>query len=323
VTVDLRLGDCLEILPTLEDNSVDLILTDPPYYKVKGDYWDRQWDTPQGFLEWLDLVLAELYRVMKPNGSLYLFASPEMSDRVSVLIRSRFNVLNTIRWVKEAGWHNKTDKEIIRSFLSPYESILFAENYGAEGELYGFLFEPIRKYLDDERIQAGVSKSQVNKLFQGPNVGQYWWQQRNWQLPTKENYEILREGLSRLNHGGKYLQRDYDDLRAQYAQIKQQYEDLRRPFNVSSDVPYTDVWTFKTVSYYLGKHPCEKPLDMLEHMIKASSKEGATVLDCFMGTGNTGRAAQKLGRSFIGVEKDAKYFERAKSRIETRQMELV
>ena len=43
-------GDCLDVLPTLEDSSVDLILTDPPYYKVKGEAWDRQWDTAAGFL---------------------------------------------------------------------------------------------------------------------------------------------------------------------------------------------------------------------------------------------------------------------------------
>jgi len=343
MTVTLLQGDCMEILPTLEDSSVDLILTDPPYYKVKGDYWDRQWDTPTGFLRWLEDVFIQYYRLLKPNGSLYVFASPQMSARVETLIAARFNVLNNIRWVKEAGWHQKTDKEIIRSFLSPYESIIFAEHYGSDGyakgeagytakvdELRGFVFESLRAYLDGERIRAGVTKSQVNKLFDGPNVGQYWWQQRNWQLPTKENYEILRIGLSRLNHGGEYLKRDYEDLKRDYEDLKRDYEDLkrdyedlRRPFNVSADVPYTDVWTFKTVSYYKGKHPCEKPQEMLEHIIKASSREGAVVLDSFMGTGNTGIVAVRLGRSFIGIEQDAKYFERAEQRINARQLEKV
>jgi site-specific DNA-methyltransferase (adenine-specific) len=219
--VTLYEGDCLDILPTLKESSVDLILTDPPYYKVKGEAWDRQWNTPAGFLSWLDKVFEQYYRVLKPNGSLYVFASPQMSDRVSVLMRERFNVLNTIRWVKEAGWHNKNKKEELRSFLSPQESIIFAEHYGADGyakgeagytakvdELRGFVFEPLRAYLDGERKRAGLTKSQVNSLFKGPNVGQYWWSVRNWQLPIKEHYETMQKGFAALNHGGEYLKRE-------------------------------------------------------------------------------------------------------------------
>ena len=123
----------------------------------------------------------------------------------------------------------------------------------------------------------------------------------------------MRGIFSRLNHGGEYLKRDYEDL-------KQEYEGLRRPFSVTADVPYTDVWTFKTVSAYPGKHPCEKPPEMLEHIIRTSSKPGAVVLDSFMGTGNTGKAALKLGRSFTGIERDAKYFKAAEDRIMQSQM---
>jgi DNA modification methylase len=62
---------------------------------------------------------------------------------------------------------------------------------------------------------------------------------------------------------------------------------------------------------------------MLEHIISASSKAGGVVLDSFMGTGNTGKAARKLGRDFIGIEKDAKYFAVAENRINEVQLELV
>ena len=79
-------GDCLSVLPELPDNSVDMVLTDPPYFKVKGDAWDNQWDKPAEFLAWLDRVLEEFARVLKPNGSLYLFASPQMGARVEIMI---------------------------------------------------------------------------------------------------------------------------------------------------------------------------------------------------------------------------------------------
>ena len=330
--IDLRLGDCKEVLKSIPDSSVDLILTDPPYYKVKGEAWDRQWDTPKGFLDWLDSVLVELSRVLKSNGSLYLFASPQMSARVEVLIGGHFNVLNNIRWVKEAGWHNKTEKEALRSFLSPYESVIFAEHYGsdsyAKGEagysakvdkLRGFIFEPILNYIDGERKRAGVSKEDVNEALGfrrlGGMAGRHYFSSSQWCLPTEEHYNKMRIALSRLNHGGEYLKKDYEEL-------KKDYEELRRPFSVSADVPHTDTWTFKTVPYYKGKHPCEKPLEMLEHIINSSSKDGAVVLDCFAGTGNTGKAAKKLNRNFIGIEKDPAYFQIVKRRIEEAQLEL-
>jgi site-specific DNA-methyltransferase (adenine-specific) len=105
-------------------------------------------------------------------------------------------------------------------------------------------------------------------------------------------------------------------FRREYESLRQEYESLRRHFSVTADVPFTDVWTFKTVSHYPGKHPCEKPQDLLRHIISASSKPGAVVLDAFMGTGSTGVACRELGRSFIGIELDRSYCEIPRKRIE-------
>ena len=93
--------------------------------------------------------------------------------------------------------------------------------------------------------------------------------------------------------------------------IGEAYEDVHRPFTVTADVPYTDVWTYPTVGTRKGKHPCEKPLAMMEDIIRASSRPGAVVLDCFLGSGVTGKAAANLGRNFIGMEADAGYFAKA------------
>ena len=334
VTVTLIRGDCLEVLPTLKDNSIDLAIADPPYFKVKKEWWDRQWDTAEGFIAWVDRMLEQLHRVVRPNGSLYLFASPKMSARVELAIGKRFNVLSNITWLKNDNGSRRhaaqlVDKGLARTWFPDNERIVFAEHYGADSfakgeagygakcdELRGFLFEPLRAYLDGERQRAGLSKSQVNRLFGGPNVGQYWWQRRNWQLPTADNYQIMRDGFRDLNHGGEYLRREYEDLRREYEDLRREYEDLRRPFSVTADVPYTDVWDFPTVQAYPGKHPCEKPQAMLEHMITASSRPCATVLDFCMGSGNTGRACVKTGRSFIGVDIMAQWHNVATTRIQ-------
>ena len=65
------------------------------------------------------------------------------------------------------------------------------------------------------------------------------------------------------------------------------YEDIVRPFHMSGELDYMDVWNFPSVRPYRGKHPAEKPLEMLRHIISASSYEGDIVLDCFAGSGST------------------------------------
>jgi adenine-specific DNA-methyltransferase len=332
--IQLHHGDCLEILPTLPANSVDCVITDPPYFRVKGEEWDRQWDNPAAFIAWLSEVVAELARVLKPNGSLYLFASPRMAARVEVMVSEHLNPLNRIRWLKAEGWHKKADKEAIRSYLSNWEEIIFAEHHGADNiakgeagyqakcdELRGFIFEPLRAYLDGERIAAGIENSQINaawcawKGVNSTSQTQKWFSPSCFNPPTPSAYEWLRTLFSQLTGGGAYFRREYEDLRREYEDLRREYEDLRRPFNASPDTPYTDVWDFATVPTYTGKHPCEKPQDMLEHMILTSTRPDAVILDCFMGIGTTGQAARRLGRGFIGIERDARYFARAEARL--------
>ncbi|TOQ33684.1 DNA adenine methylase, partial [Vibrio parahaemolyticus] len=113
------------------------------------------------------------------------------------------------------------------------------------------------------------------------------------------------------------LQETYQTLVKEYDDLKTQYETLRRPFSVTANVPYTDVWQFEPVQYYPGKHPCEKPAAMLEHVITASSREGDVVLDAFMGSGSTGKACLKLGRRFIGIEFEEETFDTTLRQLET------
>jgi site-specific DNA-methyltransferase (adenine-specific) len=96
-------------------------------------------------------------------------------------------------------------------------------------------------------------------------------------------------------------------LRREYEDLRREYEDLRRPFNVTAEVPNSDLWTFPTVTPFRGKHECEKPLAMFEHIIRTSSRENDTVLDCFVGSGTTARAAKNLNRSFIVADQQRKW----------------
>lgn len=161
VIYTILLGDCLTVMRDMADNSVDTVVTDPPYYKAKGEAWDRQWDTPAKFLAWLDVCVEQWARLLKPNGSLYCFASPKMAARVEVLIGARLNVLNRIIWRKHDGTQNegglwsRANKDILRRYFEQVEHVIFAEHYGADniakGPIGDHFFQPIQIWMNKQR----------------------------------------------------------------------------------------------------------------------------------------------------------------------------
>ena len=300
-------GDCLEVLPALDDTA-DVLLTDPPYFKVKQDEWDNQWAKASEFLDWLGSFLDAAKPQLAPNGSVWVFASPAMTSSVERLVGERFRVLNSIRWVKEAGWHQKAELAAMRSFLTPWEGIVFAEQYGADGsalrgsgwadacaKLHAGVFEPLREYMVSVRDAAGFTNREVDLLLGTNGMAGHYFGGSQWALPTRTAYGKLREAFE--------------------PHLRREYEDLRRPFNITSRSHSTDVWNFPPVMPTLGKHPCEKPLPMLEQMIAVSSKAGSLILDPFAGSGSTLVAAKALGRKAIGVELEERYAEIAARRL--------
>ena len=327
----LHNADCLDVMRGMDANSVDAIITDPPYYKVKGEAWDNQWDTPASFLAWVGLLCEQFERIMKPNGSLYFFASPQMAARVECEIGKRFNVLSSITWRKgsagksSVGWSQKTEKEALRAWLPETERVIFAEQRGdqyadAEKALHKDVYAPLGRYIQTERERSGLSRNAVEVALgfvskSDPTRGTalcYRWEEGS-SLPTKETYEKLREVLNAS--GGDYLRREYDYLRREYEDLRREYEDLRRPFSVTARDQWSDVWDFDPVQAYPGKHPCEKPLPLLCHILNASTKPGAVVFDPFAGSASLGEACHVLGRQFIGVELCPDNYAKAAQRI--------
>ena len=309
--VTLYHGDSIEVLPSL-DAPVAALLTDPPYFKVKDDEWDNQWDKASDFLGWMGEWLDLCKPLLAPNGSVWVFASPALTSSVERVVADRFRPLNSIRWVKEAGWHQKSELEAARRFLTPWEGIVFAEQYhdvyGEQSKaLHKEVFAPLGRYIQTERERAGWTRSDLEVALGYASKGDptrgtalcYRWEEGS-SLPTADAYERMRDILN--GSGGDYLRREYEDLR-------REYEDLRRPFTITDRALSTDVWTYPTVAPYPGKHPCEKPLVMVEHMIRVSTRPGDTILDPFAGSGTTLRAAANLGRKAIGVELDERYCE--------------
>ena len=315
--------DALSLLKAMPDASVNLITVDWPYNGVKDEEWDNQWATDSDYLAWIKTHLLEMRRVLTPNGSYYGFASPRMAARVEVLTGEVFNVLNNIRWVKDMGWHQKTSKEEIRSYLQPHEAVIFAEQFASDGkyatleyELNGYVFKPLKEWFRNCAKNNNIGLSQLNAALGAATNGGglasgYFGDKVKFQLPTLERYKQMQSAFPEA------FNRSYEDLRREYEDLRREYEDLRRPFNVSADVPYTDVWDFPTVGTYAGKHPCEKPLAMMQHIISASSRPGDVVLDCFCGSGNSLVAAKTLGRKFIGCDREMRWVQVSRNKLVT------
>lgn len=345
--MELHLGDCLEVMRAMPPNSADAIVTDPPYYKVVNQEWDKQWETEADFLAWAGQILDECARLLKPNGAIYWFAMPSMAWQMEGEIRKRFNVLNQIRWTRSgSSINNKNDPESWRRYASNWEAIIFGEHYGADNaakgvpgyerkcdEARGFIFEPLRAYLDGERLRAGVERTQIVEWFASHGYPK-WVTERHsfgtsqWELPTRENYERLRQCFNELGRpvdGGapyldkdhSYLAREYEYLKRDYDELKQEFEALRRPHNSNAYTNNTDFWDDdpeKTIMK--DRHPTQKPVPLMMRPIVMSTRVGGVVLDPFMGSGTTGVAALKTGRNFVGIEKNPKYYEIARRRLE-------
>ena len=327
-SVELFNADCLQVLATLSDNSVDLIVTDPPYFKVKPNGWDNQWRGDEDYLAWLDTCLAEFWRVMKPNGSIYLFSGHRLAADIELLMRHRFNILNHIIWAKPSGHWNGCHKESLRAYFPATERVLFAEHYPGPYKPDSYLEQcndakqhvlaPLIAYFRNARVALGVTSKQIAEATGKKNMVSHWFGASQWQLPNETDYlklqalfnqvAIDKHAKHELDKPHHQLVETWQSLNRKYSALLGEFKALRRPFAVSVSVPYTDVWTHKPVQFYPGKHPCEKPADMLKQIIDASSKPGDVVADFFMGSGSTIKAALTLGRRAIGVEIEEERF---------------
>lgn len=314
----LWLGDCIEILPHLP--KVDLVLTDPPYFAVKDDEWDNQWKSESEFIEWCGVVSVFIKNVLTCNGSLYWFCSPQMAAQVEVKLRENFNVLNNIVWDKGAGRKGTAgsgiDVTALRKFWSANtERLIFAEQKGTDDAAndasgYGEAVCSAKvgifgEYLKQNFASAGVTNKKIAELFPS-RTGGLTGCVSNWLLgnniPTKEQYETIRSFL-----GDGFLVKKYEEMR-------QQYEEMRRPFFAKSDMEWGDVWKFSIERFQ--QHPTQKPISLIEHIVLVSTRDNSSVADPFMGSGTTGVACANMGKTFYGIEREPKYFDIACKRIE-------
>lgn len=291
-------GDSLDLLKRLPDNSVSLILTDPPYHSTKKQniQGDTAFKEDAHYLDWMSEFAKEWRRVLKPHGSLFCFCSSEMESRLELKFSDLFNILSHVVWTKPNepgfdGWKQKMKKEALRQWYGHTERIIFAEP-GHDGNLHRSYFGNLLREL---RKKAGISGHELTELAGAYGRVNHGGAVSNWEagrnIPSLEQYEKICKALLGTN----------------MIETMPAYEDVIRPFKMDASKEFTDVWTFPSVRPYSGKHPAEKPMDLLLHAIQATTYPGDIVLDCFSGSGNTGLAALRSGRRAVLMEIDPKW----------------
>ena len=299
-------GDSLKNLKQIPNQCISLILTDPPYHSTKKENIvnDTSFKSDDEFLFWMENYFIEWKRILRPNGSIYLFCSSTMSAKLSSLMSKYFNLLSHIVWTKPNdpgfdGWKGKMNKTALRQWYPHSERILFAEPT-VEGPLKKVWFG---EYLKSQRLKCGLSSKQVSETIGAFGKINHGGAVSNWEagrnIPSREQYDKICRAFKQT---GKIKRMQY-------------YEDLIRPFNVNPNVEFTDVWNYNSVRPYKGKHPAEKPIELLEHCINASTYKHDIVLDCFSGSGSTALASLDLERQSISIEIDLHWFETIKERI--------
>ena len=213
------------------------------------------------------------------------------------------------------SWKNPSEKNNLRSWFNTCEYCLYYTFQDETGLSKVMLdvnnFKTLREYSMNIQEYIGLKLKHINNTLGHRRAEHFFYHSSTqWDLCTEKTYNELIEIFNIDKYEGF---RTYEDLRQEYEGLRQEYEGLRYTHNL--DKNHKNVWISKERNN--GKlHSCQKPLDILERVIKTSSNEGDIILDCFMGSGSTGVACMNTNRKFIGIELDNSYFNIAKQRIE-------
>lgn len=305
--IKLYKGDCLIESDKIESGSVDLILTDLPYGTVtnapknwtvsneKAHTWDIIIDTNE--------IMRIANRVLRKNGRMIMFAQDPFSTEL------KNKAIPNIPYSYSMIWEKNDFANALLSKKAPvnyYEDVLvFSKTHDFEGA------HPLRIYSDKLREFTKYSRLRFTKAL-GHGGHQHFMEgnkeSSQFALCTEKTYKELIEvfGIDKMD-GFK----TYTELR----DIDKKYDST---FNLWEGKKYkSNILKYK--KDYDGYHPTQKPVLLLEDLIKTFSNENDLVVDLTMGSGSTGVACVNTKRNFIGIEMDANYYNIAKKRVEEKK----
>ena len=308
-------GDCLEELSKIPNNSVDAIITDPPYNVLAVD-WDKQ------EINWKELT-KEYYRVLKVNGCIYVFGQFPMISNVFNELSKMFKFKQDLVWYKNRGF------SLVKTIFTKYhENILFFVK-GDESILKNFGIK-----IKKRRMELNLSLREVGELCDEKwyHRGGHMYYETGLSKPTKEQYiklmEVLKLDKEEFMHLFDRPTFNFEDIKLEGMPYKITRKE-QKVYGVKSNMgEFTQnnngTRNPKTVLEYPiiqgGKeyygHPTQKPVELLKYLISSCTNEGDVVLDTFVGSGSTTIACEKIKRIGIGIELDKDYYEIANKRLQ-------
>ena len=292
-------GDCItEMRKLIEDNvKVDLILTDPPYGTIKGlGLWDKketQWDNTLP----TNTIFELSKKLLRINGRLILFSQEPYTSHLRTNTIHNFPMTYPLIWEKNHFANGYNSKKACVSYFE--DMTLFSREHDDYKE------HPLRKYSKYICEKIGKTEHQIRNEI-GHSRLQHFLSYKGIQyhLCTEESYNILIEKyhINKLKH-----YKTYEEL----VEIDNKY---KRTFNLKKGAnSKSNIFKYhKPTTHY---HPTEKPVPLLEDLIKTYTNKGDTVLDFTMGGGSTAVASFNTGREFIGIELNEKYYNTTYNRV--------
>ena len=292
--IQLIKGDCLIESDKIKSGSVDLILTDLPYGTIKDLYKNTSWDVVID----TDKIYKIANRILRKNGKMVLFCQEPFTSELMSRKLPNINFNQRLIWEKDSSGNMLYSRKACVGF---YEDILCfnkIECYNAKHPLTDYakmVINYINKPMKD--INKIVGRSRFLRV-------------------TDKDFKIMREvTFNKLN---EFFNIDKMNGYKTFEELKEIDDKFKKKFASTFNLWEGNKYKSNILKYkkdYNGHHPTQKPVLLLEDLIKTFSNENDLVVDFTMGSGSTGVAAKNLNRSFIGIELDDKYFEIAENRI--------
>jgi site-specific DNA-methyltransferase (adenine-specific) len=284
----------------LPDKSVQLIIADPPYYKVKGDF-DFIWKTFDDYLADVEKWAIECKRILADNGTLFWWGDKKNIAYSQIILDRYFELENSLVWRKvDSMQYQYYSPELARTFNTHNERLLMYSSKKAELNTFA-------KYLNNKISENKISKKEIQILYPSKTGGltgcvSNWLNGDN--IMTKDQYNLLVSTF-----GNNIFDKDYDFLYSEY-------ETNRRFFY--NNLKFEEVLEFSQEGHITKEydHETKKPEKLTRALIRTCSRKNDLVLVPFAGSGTECAMSVKEKRTFVGFEITPKHAEMANKRVQ-------
>ena len=300
---NLMRGDCLKLLKEIESDSVDAIVTDPPYQYLNTKRKNCEFDKPYNE----EVYIEEVKRILKPTGFIVMFGRGVSFYRQGVLLDDA-----GFKFKEEVIWDKRKLASPVNQLGRQHETcFIFAKS--KKGIIRKTQI-PYIEYIKSQDIPDAIAKIKnhirvINQEIGKPEIF------KDIMLYLNENVENYVKEHSQPNF--LTVRPDFKTTERSIANIKA----ITRGYKEKDIMRIPEI--IEEASIRNANHPTEKPVRLMERLIALVTDEEDLVLDTFMGSGSTGVACLNTNRRFIGMELDEVYFATAQKRMNEASIKVI